>query len=54
MTSTTIQSNAATANPVTAPVIAASTMTSCERRANSRNRLVVSPVLTRPPLERHR
>ena len=48
-TSTTSQSNAATAKPVTAPVIAASTMTSWERRANSRKRRVVSPGLTRRP-----
>ncbi len=45
--STTMRSNPATANPVTAPVIAASTTTWCERRANSRKRRVVSPGLTR-------
>ena len=48
MPSTTMRSNSATANPVATPVIAASTITSCERRANSRKRRVVSPGVTTP------
>jgi len=48
MPSTTMRSKSATANPVATPVIAANTITSCERRANSRKRRVVSPGVTTP------